>query len=136
MVRTTLTWTERFGVHDMGDWAIYVPPTGLVEPDTHIDNPKRTARLRRLIAKVGLDERLDVVSPRRATVDELTAVHSPEHVERMRAVSEEVGWGDAGGGFTPMNAESYDLALLSAGSVITCVERVLRGEAERAYAIG
>ena len=119
----------------MGDWAIYVPPVGLVEPDTHIDNPKRTARLRRLIAKVGLDERLDLVRPRRATVEELEAVHSPEHVERMRAVSE-AGWGDGGGGFTPMNGESYDLALLSAGSVLTCVERVLNGEADRAYAIG
>ena len=133
--RTTLTWSERFGVHDMGDWAIYVPPVGLVEPDTHIDNPKRTARLRRLIAKVGLDERLDVVRPRRATVEELEAVHSPEHVERMRAVSD-AGSGDAGGGFTPMNGESYELALLSAGSVLTCVERVLNGEADRAYAIG
>jgi acetoin utilization deacetylase AcuC-like enzyme len=35
-----------------------------------------------------------------------------------------------------MNGESYDLALLSAGSVLTCVERVLDGEADRAYAIG
>ena len=51
MTATTLTWSERFGRHDMGDWAIYVPPTGLVEPDLHIDNPLRTARLRRLIAK-------------------------------------------------------------------------------------
>jgi acetoin utilization deacetylase AcuC-like enzyme len=134
-IRTTLTWSERFGVHDMGDWAIYVPPGGLVEPDLHIDNPKRILRLRRLIAKVGLDQRLDVVSPRQATVAELEAVHSREHVERMRAVSE-AGWGDAGGGFTPMNGESYDLALLSAGSVLTCVERVMRGEADRAYAIG
>jgi acetoin utilization deacetylase AcuC-like enzyme len=134
-VRTTLTWSERFGVHDMGDWAIYVPPGGLVEPDLHIDNPLRTARLRRLIAKVGLDERLDVVHPRRAGVEELIAVHSPEHVEAMRGVSE-AGSGDAGGGFTPMNGESYDLALLSAGSVLTCVERVLGGEADRAYAIG
>jgi acetoin utilization deacetylase AcuC-like enzyme len=133
--RTTLTWSERFGVHDMGDWAIYVPPVGLVEPDTHIDNPKRTARLRRLIAKVGLDEHLDVVRPRRARIEELEAVHSPEHVERMRAVSD-AGSGDAGGGFTPMNGESYDLALLSAGSVLTCVERVLNGEADRSYAIG
>jgi acetoin utilization deacetylase AcuC-like enzyme len=135
MIRTTLTWTERFGVHDMGDWAIYVPPGGLVEPDVHVDNPLRTARLRRLIAKVGLDERLDVVAPRRPTPEELEAVHSPEHVARMRAVSA-AGSGDAGGGFTPMNGESYDLALLSAGSVLTCVERVLDGQADRAYAIG
>ena len=136
MTRTTLTWSERFGQHDMGDWAIYVPPTGLVEPDLHVDNPVRTARLRRLIAKTGLEERLDVVAPRAASVEELEAVHSSEHVERMAAVSE-AGWGDAGGGFTPMNGDSYELALLSAGSVLTCVERILGGgEAERAYAIG
>ena len=134
-IRTILTWSERFGVHDMGDWAVYVPPVGLVEPDLHVDNPKRILRLRRLIAKVGLEERLDIVPPRRASVQELEAVHSAEHVERMRAVSQD-GWGDAGGGFTPMNGESYDLALLSAGSVLTCVERVLAGDADRGYAIG
>lgn len=93
-MRTTLTWSERFGQHDMGDWAIYVPPTGLVEPDVHIDNPKRTARLRRLIAKTGLEERLDVVRPRQATVAEIEAVHSSEHVAAMAAVAE-AGWGDA-----------------------------------------
>src|SRR5262249_42566003 len=101
----------------------------------HVDNPKRILRLRRLISKVGLDDQLDIVAPRRATVEELEAVHSAEHVARMRGVSE-AGWGDAGGGFTPMNGEAYDLALLSAGSVLTCVERVLAGDAERAYAIG
>jgi acetoin utilization deacetylase AcuC-like enzyme len=95
----------------------------------------RTARLRRLIAKTGLEERLDVVVPRPATVAELEAVHSAEHVAAMAAVSS-AGWGDAGGGFTPMNADSYDLALLSAGSVLTAVERVLAGAADRAYAIG
>jgi acetoin utilization deacetylase AcuC-like enzyme len=135
VTRTTLTWSERFGAHDMGDWAIYVPPTGLVEPDVHIDNPLRTARFRRLIAKTGLEERLDVVAPRAASVAELEAVHSGEHVAAMAAVSA-AGGGDAGGGFTPMNGDSYELALLSAGSVLTCVERVLAGEAERAYAIG
>ncbi len=134
-LRTTLTWTDRFGVHDTGDWAIYVPPAGLVEPDVHIDNPQRTLRLMRLIAKLGLDARLDVIAPRRATTEELTAVHAPGHVDRMRAISE-AGWGDAGGGFTPMNGESYDLALLSAGSVLTCLERVISGEADRAFAIG
>ena len=134
-LRTTLTWSERFGVHDMGDWAIYVPPVGLVEPDVHIDNPQRIVRLRRLITKVGLDDSLDVIHPRRATIEDLQAVHSREHVERMQAVSHD-GRGDAGGGFTPMNGESYDLALLSAGSVLTCLERVLSGEADRGYAIG
>ncbi|MBS1894579.1 MAG: class II histone deacetylase [Actinobacteria bacterium] len=131
---TTLTWSERFGQADMGDWAIYIPPTGLVEPDRHLDHPERVARLRRLVAKTGLDQHLDQVVPRAATPAEIEAVHSAEHVARMAAVAE-VGWGDAGGGFTPMNADSYDLALLSAGSVLTCTERVLSGEADRAYAL-
>lgn len=134
-IRTTLTWSERFGAHDMGDWAIYAPPVGLVEPDVHVDNPKRILRLRRLVAKVGLDHHMDVIAPRPATVEDLEVVHSPEHVQRMREVSE-AGRGDAGGGFTPMNGDSYELALLSAGSVLTCVERVMGGEADRAYAIG
>jgi acetoin utilization deacetylase AcuC-like enzyme len=133
-MRTTLTWSERFAQHDMGDWAIYVPPTGLVEPDVHLDNPKRTARLRLLIAKTGLEERLDPVVPRAATPEEIETVHSAEHVARMRAVSA-AGGGDAGGGFTPMDGESYELALLGAGSAITAVEHVASGRADNAYAL-
>ena len=78
--------------------------------------------IRYLSTAIGLDESLDVIHPRRATIEDLQAVHSREHVERMQAVSHD-GRGDAGGGFTPMNGESYDLALLSAGSVLTCLGR-------------
>ena len=39
----------------------------------------------------------------------------------MQAVSE-AGGGDAGGGYTPMDGHSYDLALLSAGSALTALD--------------
>ena len=36
---TALSWDDRFGVHDMGEAALFVPVGGLVEADVHIDNP-------------------------------------------------------------------------------------------------
>ncbi len=61
-------------------------------------------------------------------------MHSAEHIERMRAVSA-AGGGDAGGGYTPMDGRSYELALLSAGSALTALELVVSGEAENAHAM-
>ena len=40
-VSTALVWDNRFGVHDMGDAALYLPPGGLVESDRHIDSVYR-----------------------------------------------------------------------------------------------
>jgi acetoin utilization deacetylase AcuC-like enzyme len=129
-----LCWDERFATHDMGRGGIYLPIEGLVEDDLHIDSTARIVRTRNLIRAAGLDEQLLLVTPREATQAELERVHSREHVERMRAVSE-AGGGDAGGGYTPMDGRSFDLALLSAGSALTAVETVLSGAAPTAHAM-
>ena len=133
-VTTALCWDDRFATHDMGRGAMYLPIEGLLEDDVHIDNTARITRTRNLIARAGLDEVLRIVAPREATVEELTGVHSREHVERMQAVSA-AGGGDAGGEYTPMDGRSYGLALLSAGSALTALELVLRGEAATAHAM-
>jgi acetoin utilization deacetylase AcuC-like enzyme len=131
---TAVVWDERFATHDMGRAALYLPIEGLVEDDLHVDNPARIVRLRHLITSSGLEQAVLVRGVRAATVEELTRVHSLEHVERMAAVSAS-GGGDAGGGYTPMDGESYELALLSAGSVLTALELVLSAEAANAYAM-
>jgi acetoin utilization deacetylase AcuC-like enzyme len=61
-------------------------------------------------------------------------VHSPEHVQRMAATVAS-GGGDAGGGYTPMDARSYGLALLSAGSALTVLEAVMSGRADNGHAM-
>ena len=131
---TALSWDDRFGVHDMGEAAIFVPVGGLVEADVHIDNPARILRTRSLIRQAGLDSELELLSPREASLDEIARVHSPEHIERMAATAAQ-GGGDAGGGFTPMDGHSYDLARLSAGSALTVLEAVMDGGAANGHAM-
>ncbi len=131
---TALCWDDRFATHDMGRGAIYLPIDGLIEDDLHVDNTARISRTRNLITKAGLDSVLRIVEPRMATVEELTRVHSHEHVQQMEAVSA-AGGGDAGGGYTPMDGRSYDLALLSAGSALTAMELVMNGEVATAHAM-
>ena len=131
---TALCWDDRFAVHDMGRAGLYVPVGGLLEDEIHVDNTARITRTRNLVSRVGLDEFLCVVTPREASVEEIERVHSREHIRRMREVSA-TGGGDAGGGYTPMDGRSYELALLSAGSALTALELVLRGEASNAHAM-
>ena len=127
-------WDDRFATHDMGRGGLYLPVGGLIEDDVFVDNTQRITRTRNLFRAVGIDGRVEFVQPRDASVDELLRVHSAEHVERMEAVSA-TGHGDAGGGYTPMDGRSYDLALLSAGSALTALERVLAGDVEVAHAM-
>ena len=131
---SAVCWDDRFATHDMGRGGLYLPVEGLVEDDIHIDNAARIVRTRSLLARTGVDQLLRMVSPRDATPEELLRVHSPEHVERMREVSE-AGGGDAGGGYTPMDPESQGLALLSAGSALTALELVLGSEVGTAHAM-
>jgi acetoin utilization deacetylase AcuC-like enzyme len=133
-VSTALLWHDRFAEHDMGEAALFVPPGGLVEGDVHVDSPARIVRTRRLISHAGLDTVLSVGTALPATVEELERVHDPAHVARMQQVSRS-GGGDAGGGYTPMDTRSYDLALLSAGSALGALERVVSGEVENAHAM-
>ena len=125
---------DRFGEHDMGRGGLYLPVGGLIEDDVFVDNTARIVRTRNLFREAGLDGLVEMVAPRAATIDELTRVHSPAHVERMREVSA-AGGGDAGGGYTPMDSRSYDLALLSAGSALTALELVLDGRVDVAHAM-
>ncbi len=134
-MRTTLTWSERFGTHDMGDWAIYVPPVGLVEPDTHVDNPRRTARFRRLIVKTGLEERLDVVAPRRGDRRRARGRTQP----RARGRDGARGRGRLGRRRRRLHADERRVLrprAVERGLGPDRVERVLDGRADRAWAIG
>ena len=133
-MQSAVCWDDRFATHDMGRGGMYLPCEGLVEDDLHIDNTARIVRTRNALRIAGVDGRVAMLSPREATVDEVLRVHSEEHVLRMQAVSAS-GSGDAGGGYTPMDDRSYSLALLSAGSALSVLEAIARGDVTTAHAM-
>ena len=98
--------------------------------DTGAGHPERPQRLQAVLdgaAAAGLGEALVDLAPRPATRAELEAVHPAAFIDRIEAFCA------AGGGYidgdTVASAESYDAAVLAAGTGLTAIEALDRGEA-------
>lgn len=130
---TGWVWHERCMWHDPGSAGGPLPAGGWIEPGTHIENVETKRRLRNLVELSGLLERLVVVAPRAATVDEVCRVHAPSYVERIAKLSA-AGGGDAGN-MTPFGTGSFEIALLAAGGAIAATDAVLDGEVDNGYAL-
>jgi acetoin utilization deacetylase AcuC-like enzyme len=105
-----------------------------LDHDTGVGHPERPARLDAVVAGVkaaGVGEALVPVSPRPATTEELTRVHS----ERFVAAVERLCGGGGGriDADTVAGASSYEVAALAAGAGLDAVERLERGEADAAF---
>ena len=73
-----------------------------------------------------------VVEPRAASEAEVARIHDPEYVGRIRGTS---GRATALDPDTFTSPDSYDVALLAAGAVLTAVEHVLDAPGRRALAL-
>ena len=127
-----------------GGKAAYVYADALSRHVLRDGHPMRPARLRYthdLLAAYGAfeDERAMLVSPRPATVAELTTFHTEEYVEAVRRLS--AGEEDAGerhgfsaDGDNPVYAGMYEAASLSAGASVQAAELIADGAAQAAFA--
>jgi len=131
--KTGFVCHELYMWHNTGNYAGPMPYGNPVQPDTHAENPETKRRLRNLLEVAGLTRQLHTIDPREATEEEILRFHTPEHLARLKALSDGIG-GDAGV-FTPMGRGSYEIALLSAGGVLAALEAVLEGEVDNAYAL-
>lgn len=103
-----------------------------VTPAAHPERPERIERL------LGIVERLDEIgavrftSERRATREELERVHDSEHVDTIAATAgRDVVTLDPD---TYTSPESYDTALLAAGSLLDLVDAVMEERLDNGYA--
>jgi acetoin utilization deacetylase AcuC-like enzyme len=96
----------------------------------HPERPERLDAVRRGLRDAGLEARLRSAHPRDATRDELRRVHTEAHVERVAATTGRTVRFDAD---TQAGPRSYAAALKAAGAAVEAVDRVLAGEAERAF---
>jgi acetoin utilization deacetylase AcuC-like enzyme len=134
---TGFVFHERYLWHNTGRHAgpFGADASGWLEPDVrHRENADGKRRIRSLLAVTGLLDELTPIAPRPATVEEVTRVHAPAYVERIKAESDHWG-GDGGDGSTAFGKGSYEVALLSAGGVIAAVDAVLDGTVDNAFAL-
>jgi acetoin utilization deacetylase AcuC-like enzyme len=98
----------------------------------HPERPERLDAVRRGIREAGLEERVQVLAPRRATREELLRVHAADHVARVESTSGSTLRFDPD---TQAGPRSCEAALLAAGGVADAVDRVLGGGLDRAFCL-
>jgi acetoin utilization deacetylase AcuC-like enzyme len=86
--------------------------------------------VRRGLRDADLEPRLRLSTPRDATLGELRRVHSEAHVARVAASAGRTVRFDAD---TQAGPRSYAASLKAAGAAVEAVDRVLDGEADRAF---
>jgi len=99
-------------------------------------HPENASRLEAIIShleQTGLIRQLALIQPRAASIEELSLVHSGQHISRVQEVGQGGGgWLDAD---TVMSPGSYDAALYAAGGVIRVSEAVMQEEVDSAFAL-
>ena len=102
---------------------------------TQPGHPEHAGRLEAIMAELessGLLALLQPIPSRAATIAELSAVHPLFHIERVQQISQ------AGGGHldpdTYANRDTYDAAIMAAGSLINLTFAVLDGQINNGFA--
>lgn len=88
-------------------------------------HPERKERLLSIIAHLkgtGRLEKLELIEPRRASLEEIQYIHLKEYIEKARRYSELEMPLDPD---TVLSRDSYEVALLAAGGAITAVDSVI-----------
>ncbi len=103
----------------------YVYDPVYLEHDTG-HHPENAARLEAILARLeesGVKERLELIKPRPATIEEIALVHHEEYIAYVQAVGKSGGgWLDAD---TVMSPGTFKAALCAAGGLIRATELVL-----------
>ncbi|MEM7330608.1 MAG: histone deacetylase [Chloroflexota bacterium] len=100
----------------------------------HPEHNGRIGKLLLWLEPFGVLADLTAVSPRAATFEEITTVHSNSLVEHVRNVSL-MGGGHLDHGDTYSTPDSYDLARLAVGGTCTAVDEILSGRAKNGFAL-
>jgi acetoin utilization deacetylase AcuC-like enzyme len=97
----------------------------------HPERPERMAAVDRGVAACPSRDDLVTVTPRPATIDELSVLHDRGYLEALHRFCV-----DGGGRLDPdtvAGAPSWDIACLAAGAGLDAVERLRAGEADTAF---
>lgn len=129
MASTGYVFHEKYLWHDPGSISF----SRWVEPGEAWENAETKRRLHSLLCVSGVIQRLEVLSPRVATKEELTRYHTVAYHDRI--VSESASRGGDGGELARFAPGGYEIAALSAGGVLAAIEAVNEGKVRNAYCL-
>jgi acetoin utilization deacetylase AcuC-like enzyme len=116
--RVGFVYSERFLEHR--------PPAG------HPEQPTRVQYLVRHLHECGLWEQLFRISPSPVKVEDLLQVHSRQLLDQVQEICR-TGGGLLDEGDTHASLESFDVAMLAAGGVVTAIDAVLQEKVGAAF---
>ena len=93
----------------------------------HPESPERLVSIMNTLRDSDIWDSLIHLSPRKATDEELLAVHTPEHIAHMKEL---VGFADPD---TYVSEDSLEAALYAAGAVLEAIDRCKSGDIQRAF---
>ncbi len=98
----------------------------------HPFGPERHDVFQAELIRLGLDRRVDIRSPVTASRESLQLFHTADYIDKVQDYSK-FGEGFLDAGDTPSFVGMYDAASNVVGSVLDAVDRIMTGEARRAF---
>ncbi len=98
----------------------------------HVETPQRLEVIYRMIdEKISFS--LDKIEPRPATKDELTLIHTAEHVDTIESTAgkEHIQLDPD----TSTSAKSWEVACLAVGGVLKAVDSIIKGKVQNGFAL-
>ena len=101
----------------------------------HPESPERLDQIMEGIRELKVDfgKQITINSPEEIEKDDLLAVHVPDHIEKIKAIS------DAGGGMitidTTLNEHTYNIAKLAAGATKQAAQLVDENKSKTSFAV-
>ena len=133
---TGYVWHELYGWHDTGTNSGLLPGDSTkLQPYLHFESPESKIRFASLVEVSGISKHLTRIEPSPATDEDILRCHTPEHLARIEAESNQPRGGDAGDGTSPFGHRGIDIARLAAGGSIAALNAVLDGTVDNAYAL-
>ena len=120
MARTGLVDDRRFRYHDTGPG--------------HPERPERVTRLSQAVDDAGLRDRCTEVAVAEINIDLVKQVHTFDYIDRVRLACQQ-GMPFMDTPDSPVCPESYRIAILAAGSVISAVNDVMTDQLDNAFCI-
>ena len=131
--RTVLAWDERCLAHDNGSMLVRRPASEWLDVP-HFERPERLARTIQVLEAARVLDALPRLDSRGATREELELVHEPAMIETIERACAERRFATVGPE-ARVGPDSWEPALLAAGSVLAVTDAVIGGSADNGFAI-